>query len=787
VDLEGCETNPVASGVQLRVTGLVQGVGFRPTVWRHAHDHGVKGEVLNDGAGVLIRAWGSDAALAAFEAAIVADPPLLARIEQITRTDIAGPASRSTFDITASEGGCISTGIVADAATCPACLAEVLEPRNRRYRYPFTNCTHCGPRISIIRAIPYDRASTSMAAFPMCPACRAEYEKPADRRFHAEPNACPVCGPRAWLEDGSAREIALEPGNDAVKKAADLIISGQILAIKGIGGFHLACDATNSEAVSRLRRVKRRYHKPFALMARDLAMVAVYSELTPAEKTLLSGTAAPIVILDRNPTAPPLAADLASGQSTLGFMLPYTPLHHLLMGHLERPIVLTSANVSNEPQCTENADARHRLAGIADAWLMHDRDIVNRLDDSVGRVIDGSPMVLRRARGLAPEPIPLPQGFDQSARILALGAELKSTFCLVANGRAIVSQHIGDLEDAATHDDYRAALDLYRRLFAFDPKIIAVDRHPDYLSTQWGKALAAETGATLVEVQHHHAHVAAVLAEHGVPADHPPVLGITLDGLGFGEDGTFWGGEFLYATSRGYERVGTFAAPHLIGGNKAMREPWRNAFAHLDHAGLWPSVSEQHPDLKIVKLIETKSPALLRRMIETGINAPRASSAGRIFDAAAAILDIYPEHVSYEGQAAIALETLAEPFMSETTEGYPVTHTGGSPIVLTWGSFWQALIDDLAGGVDRGLIAARVHRGLIVALSKTANEMCRARKARTVVLSGGVFQNRILISGLTLSLRGSGLETLTPAKYPANDGGISLGQALVAASVSQGP
>lgn len=770
-------------GAEYRVRGLVQGVGFRPNVWRLATRFGLAGEVLNDGEGVLIRAWGAPERLSAFEAALVDEPPPLARVEAIERVDLPGCAGSDEFRILASEAGKIETGIVPDAATCPDCLAEVLDPANRRFRYPFTNCTHCGPRLSIVRAIPYDRATTSMSAFPMCEHCRAEYENPADRRFHAEPNACPVCGPRTWLEGASGNRIAPESGEDSVAAAAHLIASGAIVAIKGIGGFHLACDAGNDAAVSRLRERKQRYHKPFALMARDVGMASAYARVSGAEAALMQSAAAPVVVLEAPADRQALAPAIAPGQSGLGFMLPYTPLHHLLMRGLKRPIVLTSGNRSDEPQCVENGDARRRLSGIADFWLMHDRDIVNRLDDSVARLVLGAPSLLRRARGYAPAPLRMPDGFAAAPRVLALGAELKSTFCMLGAGRATLSQHIGDLEDAATHDDYRDVLRLYHRIFSFVPEVIAVDQHPDYLSTQWGQALAQQTGARLVAVQHHHAHIAAALGEHGIPIETSPVLGIVLDGIGLGEKGELWGGEFLLADYRSCERLARFAPVPLVGGAKAMREPWRNAFAHLDRFVGWESVAARYAGLDIVRLLRQKPVATLARMIDSGINAPRASSAGRLFDAAAAMLGIASEATSYEGQAACELEALAATHFFDDSGAYPTELAPGTLPTLQWGPLWRAVLEDLASGTDRAIIAARFHRGVVAGLVSTACKLVNSHRIDTVVLSGGVFQNRLLLDGVGAALAQSGINILVPRWLPANDGGLAVGQALIGAVI----
>jgi hydrogenase maturation protein HypF len=865
----------MTDGLRIRVRGLVQGVGFRPTVWRIANRLGLSGEVLNDSEGVLIQAFGSTAALAALEFALMEEAPPLARVDAIEAAPLEGEAP-ADFRIVASRAGDVRTGVVPDAATCPDCLADIRDPQNRRYRYPFTNCTHCGPRLSIVRAIPYDRATTSMAAFAMCPACLAEYRDPSDRRFHAQPNACPACGPRCWLEDAAGRAIPNEPHRDAIQAAGALILSGAIAAIKGIGGFHLACDAGNAEAVARLRERKVRTHKPFALMARDVAMIADHARISEQEAALLVHPAAPIVLLDaclplnqRRPPSPqpspakgegagrarcnsvtsPLAGEgqgegvevpelclalgVAPAQSTLGFMLPYTPLHHLLLDAVARPIVLTSGNRSDEPQCIANDEARARLGAIADAFLMHDRDIVNRLDDSVARVMAGRLRIMRRARGFAPSPLTLPEGFEAAPRVLAMGAELKSTFCLLRDGRAIVSQHIGDLEDAATHADYRANLKLYREIFQFEPELVAVDAHPDYHSTAWGKALADECALPLENVLHHHAHVAAVLAEHGAPLGCEPVLGIALDGLGLGENGELWGGEFLLADYRSCRRVAAFAPAPLIGGDRAMREPWRNALAHLATFLGWESVERRHASLDLVRRLKEKPLALALQLMDRGLNAPPSSSAGRLFDAVAAAVGICFDATSYEGQAAIELEALAAPAMARAGDGYrgaftkadvceidrgsppspcpspargegmkrqsaqpaPSPHAGegrGGGVRrryaehgvarLDWAPLWRDLLEDLAHGADAPLIAAKFHAGLAATLAEAAARLAERHGCKTAVLCGGVFQNKLLLEGVLGRLADAGLDVLSPEKFPAGDGAIALGQAIIAAA-----
>ncbi len=773
------------AGVGFRVRGLVQGVGFRPHVWRLAHELGLTGEVLNDGEGVLISAYGDPAALAGFRERLSREAPPLSRIDVIEESVLAGTPPGTDFVIVESRPGRVRTGIVPDAATCPQCLADIRDPGNRRYRYPFANCTHCGPRLSIVRAIPYDRANTSMAAFPMCPACAAEYADPADRRFHAQPNACPACGPGLWLE-GPAGELAEGETveGDPIERARALILDGAIVAVKGIGGFHLACDAADGDAVERLRARKHRYAKPFALMARDLATVAEYADLSDAEAGMLASAAAPIVVLETRRDRTQLPAAVAPGRRSLGFMLPYTPLHHLLMDGLDRPVVLTSGNRSDEPQAIGNDEARERLGPIADWWLMHDRDIVNRLDDSVVRVMAGAPTVLRGGRGLAPATFPLPAGFAGAATGLGMGGELKATFCLLKEGEAILSQHIGDLEEASVHADYRRNLELYRQIFDFDPAVVAVDMHPDYLSAQWGRNLVENEGLRLEEVQHHHAHIASCMAEHGLDLDHPPVLGIVLDGLGHGADGTVWGGEFLLADYRGFDRLAHFMPAPLIGGTKAMKQPWRNAYAFLDTCLGWQEVLEDHAELPIVALVRTKSPAILRRMIEQGLNTPMAVSAGRLFDAAAAILGICPDSIAYEGQAAIEMEALAA--VADDHRGYGHAIRQGVPAVIDWTPLWREMLADLSGGTPRQTVAARFHNGVAAAVAGMAKALAAGCDFEKIVLSGGVFQNRLLLEGVAARLRSAGLQVLIHRQVPPNDGGIALGQAVIAAARSLG-
>lgn len=777
-------------GESIRVRGLVQGVGFRPTVWRLARDHGLAGDVCNDGEGVLIRVWlgprSRPDAIDRFCAGLRDQPPPLARIDAIERSALSSPPPSPEFHIQSSDTTPVRTGVVPDAATCQACAAEIADPRDRRYRYPFTNCTHCGPRLSIVRSIPYDRANTSMAGFTLCPDCAAEYGDPADRRFHAQPNACARCGPRVWLTDREGRELdpSLEGESDPIALASRLLTQGQILAIKGIGGFHLACDAANTGAVAELRRRKRRHGKPFALMAKDLRVIRRYCRVTEADAELLRSPAAPIVLLERLAAdGLPLAPEIAPGQTTLGVMLPYSPLHHLLLTDWSHPLVMTSGNLSDEPQCTENAEALERLGGLADFALLHDRPILNRVDDSVVRLMDGAPRLLRRARGYAPAPIPLPPGFESAPEVLAFGGELKVTACLIKGGQAILTQHLGDLEDARTAREYEHTLGVYQTLFEHRPQVLAVDLHPDYRSTVTARDWAVRAGLPLVGVQHHHAHIAAVLADNGWPLEAGPVLGMALDGLGYGPDGTLWGGELLIGDYGGYRRAAWLRPTPMPGGTRAILEPWRNLLAQIETALGWEAFQARWPELEVTRRLRERPVAILRTMLERGLNSPLSSSAGRLCDAAAAALGLGEEPITYEGQAAIELEALAACATGDPGPGYPFAVTlaeGG--LVLDPSPLWPALFHDLQARVVPERIAARFHRGFCDALAELATQVAVESGVDRVALSGGVFQNQLILEGLCERLRARCLTPLIHRRVPANDGGLSLGQALVVAA-----
>lgn len=777
------------TGLKIRVCGLVQGVGFRPTVWRLACDCRLSGEVRNDSKGVLIKAWGKPHELKKFTQLLKKKAPPLARIDSISCTALLAPAVSDEFRITKSQRSTVHTNVVPDAATCKTCIAEIHDAHNRRYGYAFTNCTHCGPRLTIIHDIPYDRCNTSMAEFTLCPSCLEEYENPEDRRFHAQPNACALCGPSIQLESSEIDTPLF--ASDAIIATQELLMQGEIVAIKGLGGFHLACDASNDNAVTRLRARKHRYLKAFALMAQDVNIIRRYSSVNTKEQFLLESPAAPIVILSADGVEQ-VSASVAPGQKRLGFMLPYTPLHHLLMKDLEQPIVLTSGNLSEEPQCIGNEEAKLKLSSIADYFLCHNREIINRMDDSVVHIIANEPRILRRARGYAPAPIPLPEGFEQTPSLLALGGELKNTFCMLKDGQAILSPHMGDLENAAMFLDYQKTLALYRNLYQHEPQILAIDQHPEYFSSKFGRDWAQRDGLALEEIQHHHAHIASCMAENGIPLSSKPVLGIALDGLGFGSDDTLWGGEFMLADYYSFERLAAFKPVAMLGSAQAIYEPWRNTYAHIQSAIGWRKCLSDYTTLELTEFLKTKPLSTLDQMVSKNLNSPLASSCGRLFDAVAAALGICRESAAYEGQAAIELEALIESHtLEQQTEGYSFLisdeETPGmnySPHVwLDSVPMWQSLLTDLSSQTSRAVISAKFHIGLSQAIVEMVLRLSMQngkRKFNTVALSGGVFQNKILFEQVLEGFRPHEFQVLTHRLVPANDGGLSLGQAVIA-------
>src|SRR5215217_7553186 len=745
---------------RVRVEGIVQGVGFRPFVHALAGRLGLAGLVGNDAGGVFVEVEGAAETVERFLEALAAEAPPLAVIERVTATPLE-PTGAAGFAIAPSlAGGDRQTLVSPDTATCADCLRELADPADRRFRYPFINCTNCGPRFTIVRDVPYDRPATTMASFEMCADCAREYGDPADRRFHAQPVCCPACGPSLALLD--RRGVAA--GGDPLAGAAARLRDGGV-AVKGLGGYHLAADAASEPAVAALRARKHREDKPFAVMVADVASARRLGEAGPAEEAMLTSPRRPIVLLRRREGGAGVAPSVAPGNRSLGVMLPYTPLHHLLLEAVGRPIVLTSGNVSDEPIAYQDAEALERLGGIAGWFLVHDRPIHIRADDSVVRAFGGRELPLRRSRGFAPQPLALPWPFPR--HVLACGAELKHTFCLAKDGRAFVSHHIGDLENYETFRSFTEGVEHFRRLFAVTPQVVAHDLHPEYLSTKYAVEL---DGVELEGVQHHHAHVAACLADNGEPG---PVIGIAFDGLGFGADGTIWGGELLVADLEGFRRAGHLEVVPMPGGAAAIKEPWRMAAAWLDTA-FEGRVPER---LGVVGRNRDRWEQVVA-VARSGTAAPPTSSAGRLFDAVAAILGVR-DAVNYEGQAAVELEQLADPAERSTYPAEVVVADGGL-LRLGGSDLVRAVVEDLEAGVAPPLIAARFHNGLAAATVTACEAIREERGLGTVALSGGVFQNMLLLERTVSALDHRGFRVLTHSRVPPNDAGISLGQAAVA-------
>ncbi len=737
------------TGLRIRVRGQVQGVGFRPFIWALADGMGLRGEVLNDAEGVLILAEGPG--VEQLETRIRAKAPPLSRIDAIEVEPCVVPPDRKGFAIVRSQGAGAQTRITPDAATCADCLREVQTPGDRRFGYAFANCTNCGPRFSIIRAIPYDRAQTTMAEFALCPDCRAEYDNPADRRFHAQPVACPACGPELWFE------VDERVSGDPIALAIAALRQGQVVAIKGLGGFHLACDARNAAAIQTLRTRKHRPAKPFALMG-TLAMIRLHCAVSAPEEALLQDPAAPIVLLRTE--GQPLPDGIAPGQGALGWMLPSTPLHHLLVAGFGGPLVMTSGNLSGEPQVIGNDEARDKLRAFADGFLMHNRQIARRLDDSVERITPAGPMVLRRGRGRVPGTLPLPPGFEDAPQVAAYGGQMKGAICLIKGGQALLGHHLGDLDDALCHDAFLQADRDYAQLFDHKADLAACDLHPEFAASRHAHAL----GVPVTEVQHHHAHMAACLGENGWSGG--MAVGLILDGLGLGPDGTVWGGEVLTGGYRSVDRACHLKPAPLPGGDRAQLEPWRNAVMRLDAAGL-------HADAD--RLFTDRPVALLRQVAASGLNTPLSSSAGRLFDAVAACLGICPGGQSYEGEAAMRLEALAQGQDGGAGYGFDRDDGGLDPAPM-----FRQLLSDLRAGQDPGAIAARFHAGLARSFAQAAKAAADVAGTRTIALSGGCFQNSLLQTLVVQNCPGYDLHL--HHHTPANDGGLALGQALVAAA-----
>jgi len=766
---------PPSARRHVRVAGQVQGVGFRPFAYRLARELGLAGWVRNDARGVEIEIQGDAAAIDVFLARLRAEAPALARIDAVeSDARPLQPGAAFLIETTAATGAA-ATGIAPDTAVCPACLAELFDPRDRRHRYPFINCTHCGPRYTITRALPYDRARTSMAPFEMCPSCAAEYRDPADRRFHAQPDACPDCGPRLALLDAAGRPIEAK---DAIAEAARRLRAGEIVALKGLGGFHFACDARNAAAVARLRLRKDREEKPFAIMVAGIASAAAYAEMDDAEGALLTARERPIVLVRKRPGSDAALPGIAPGLARLGVMLPYTPLHYLLfheaagrpagLAWLDAPqplaLVMTSANPGGEPLVIDNAEALARLGGIADSFLVHDRDILVRCDDSVASSRAGRPAFVRRARGYTPQAIRLAR---TGASVLACGGFLKSTVCAMRGDEAFVSQHVGDLDNRATCVALEETAAHLLDVLEIAPQAVACDLHPDFHSTRFAAALARRHGVPLVQVQHHHAHVAAVAAEHRIEG---PLLGLALDGVGLGTDGGIWGGELLEADGARFERVAHLAPLRLPGGDRAAREPWRMAASALHALGRGDEIKARYAHLR---------GRAVHALLEAGLHAPATSSAGRLFDAAAGLLGVSTE-TAYEGQAAMLLQGLAESHggVAAMRDGFAIGADGTLSLL--------PLLARLADEPDAGHGAALFHATFAAALARWALEHACRRGIARVALGGGCFLNRVLATGVRTALEAGGLAVYEAEQAPPNDGGLSLGQALVARSTIGG-
>ncbi|MGA2454807.1 MAG: carbamoyltransferase HypF [Solirubrobacteraceae bacterium] len=781
-------TTITGTRVRARVDGVVQGVGFRPFVHRLAHEHALTGWVRNDERGVLLEVEGEQAAVERFLERLGGEPPPLASVEQVS-TERMPPTGLEGFRILESTTGAPAALVSPDVAPCADCLAELFDASDRRHRYPFINCTNCGPRFTIIRGVPYDRARTTMADFEMCGACGAEYEDPTSRRFHAQPNACPACGPVLTLIDCPDRALAGEQesddaahvserapvGEDALAGAVAALAAGRTVAVKGLGGYHLACRAEDEQAVAELRARKRREEKPFALMAANLGAVETLVHLGPAERRLLSGPERPIVIARRCAGAR-VADAVAPGSPDLGVMLPSTPLHHLLLADTGTTLVMTSGNASDEPIAYRDEEALARLGAIADAVLLHDRPIHVRVDDSIVRSLGTAgerPLMLRRSRGYAPRSLTLPL---PAPPLLACGAELKSTFCVASRSRAWVSHHIGDLRNWETLRSFREGIEHFEALFAVEPEMVAHDLHPDYLSTAY--ALQREDVA-LIGVQHHHAHLAAVLAEHG---ERGRAIGAIYDGAGLGSDGTVWGGELLLGDLAHAQRVGHLHPVRLPGGDAAVREPWRMACAWL----LAAFDGEAQLPKSMVGRVELERWEQVSDIARRGASSPVTTSVGRLFDAVAALCGIRMT-VRDEGRAAVELEAAAVAAGDTVAragepDAYQLPLVEGELLQLDARETVRAIVDDLADGVSPGVVSARFHNGLADATARALASLAQREAVPTVVLSGGVFQNRVLLERCVAGLADTGLRVLVPRKLPPNDGAISYGQAAVAAA-----
>jgi hydrogenase maturation protein HypF len=749
---------------RISVRGVVQGVGFRPFIYRLAQEHDLKGWVRNTSGNVEIEIEGDESKLNLFLKELEEKAPPMSRIENI-EVSLAPPKGYGDFSIKESLSRQGHYQLVSpDIATCPECKEEIFATADRRYRYAFTNCTNCGPRFTIIEDIPYDRPKTTMRSFKMCPLCQREYDDPLDRRFHAQPNACPVCGPSLALVGGEGKAVECE---DAISAASRLLKEGKILAVKGLGGFQLACDATDDGAVKLLRKRKRRPSKPLAVMMASIKAVEKHCLVSPQERELLESPQAPIVLL-RWKEGSNIAKTIAPQLKYLGVMLPYTPLHHLLMHEAGLPLVMTSGNLSEEPIAKDNDEALRRLKGIADYFLVHNRDIYARYDDSVYMVESGLPQALRRARGYAPYPIFLP---FKAKPVLACGAEDKNTFCLTKDEHAFLSQHIGDMENEETLEHFENTIELYKKLFRVEPEVIAHDMHPEYLATKYALELGANAGLPLVPVQHHHAHIVSCMVENNIEK---PAIGVAFDGTGYGPDGTLWGGEFMVADYKSFERVGHFEYVPLPGGAMAIKKPYRMALSYL-----YTLLGEEFElDGLPLASVNADELSIIKQQLKKKINSPLTSSAGRLFDAVSALLGVRGE-IDYEAQAAIELEMLAAATKEAKAYPFVINSEDGVGIVRLC-KLWTALVGDVKSKVQLSEISLKFHKTVAEITAETCQLIAKDSKIKRVALSGGVFQNRLLLKLTIAALQREGFEVLTHRLVPPNDGGLSLGQAVIA-------
>jgi hydrogenase maturation protein HypF len=766
--------------------GKTQGVGFRPTVWKIANNLNIKGRVFNNHECAVVEIWATSKIHIKFKNILHRSLPVTAKIDKLVEEFIEEKDIPKDFLIINSKFQGDAVNILPDLAICSECEYEIFDSMNKRYGYPLTNCTQCGPRFSIMKSTPYDRSRTSMDCFKMCHECKKDYENPSDRRFHAQPIACRNCGPNTILEDLDKHKKVIHSGSiwSQLKEIKKLFKENKIIAIQGIGGFHLACDATNYELIEKLRLCKNRYEKPFAIMGKNIEMIKSYCKVNKSEEKWLNSIESPIVLLEKRKKSE-LPSNIAPEQIRLGFMLPYSPLHKLLFHQVDFPLLMTSANLSEEPQCISENEIKERMIGIADYVFWHKRKIINRMDDSVVQINRNKLITYRRARGFAPTPIKLPPGFGDGQCGIGLGAEIKNTFCLLNKGDLTLSPHLGDLKEGMVDLEYRAQIKKFIELYKAEPDWISIDLHPDYRSTIYGRLIAKEKNIKLIPIQHHHAHLAACMIENQLPKKHPQVFGITLDGMGYGTDGTLWGGEFFIADYSNYKRYGCFKPMPLLGGNLAMREPWRNTVSSLLSSFNWDYLKSNYKNLELIEFIQNKPIDIIKNMFNMSIY---TSSCGRIFDAVAAAIGICRDRISYEGQAAMQLEAIID---KQIFSPYPISieHVPENCHFryLNLKPMWEELLNDLYVNVSPSAISAKFHQGLSTAITKMIiNKYSEIKNdsniSKIVALSGGVFQNQYLKDLTENELIKCGFIVLTQNFLPSNDGSISLGQAVIAST-----